>query len=126
MYATSYVEGMSDVQKMGREINKLAKDFAIALVVVNDVVSTSVAVPSATTSNISFSKKPALGRCWSYVPSVRLTFEPVTEPTRLLPKDIMENDRSMDFTVSVTKSPRSFNRSIGLSVTRHGIVKIQK
>lgn len=39
---------MSEIQSMGRELNKLAKDFAVAVVVVNDMVSTSISTASVT------------------------------------------------------------------------------
>jgi len=65
--------------------------------------------------------KPALGRCWTFVPSVRLIFQPENEPCSFQPTE----DCCKSFVrVTLDKSTKSGSRTTAFKITKYGLVNL--
>ncbi|XP_078491378.1 DNA repair protein RAD51 homolog 4-like [Ciona intestinalis] len=108
LYNGSFVEGMASLQSIGRQLNALAKDFALAVVITNDMVTG----PQDKTGQ--FSRKPALGRVWTFVPSVRVQLQPHIAPC-------LHHMDMNKILARLTKSTRCGYRATSCVITSSGI-----
>jgi len=68
-----------------------------------------------------YSRKPALGRCWAFVPSVRLLLSSGGDASQLKGDDTTEQARTTcDITATLLKTPRSEGRSTVVRLSSAG------
>ena len=73
IFEGNYTKGQAAVQMLGQQINELASQFGLAVLVTNGLVNSTNNGHKVFSDN--FERIPSLGICWTYVPSVRLVLQ---------------------------------------------------
>lgn len=73
MLNCNYTKGQAAVQLLGRNLNQLANEFGLAVIVTNGLVNSPNNGHKVFSDD--FNRIPALGICWTYIPSVRLVMQ---------------------------------------------------
>jgi len=109
-FTETYMEGNSTVQQIGHMINSLARNYAIAILVVNNMVRNF--------GDQNDFYKPALGLIWSHVSSVRIELRPEVTSS--------EADDEPRIAAVLLRSPRfdPQNRKSFIKITSSGVVDV--